>query len=229
MKVLFFDLETTGLLDSDPEITEIAFALYDTAFKRILLSGSTLVAGEKRIPDDVSDLTGISNAARKTGQIESAALVDFGKMMAEADALFARNGVAFDVPILKKRFEKHGYEYDDMPCIDDTLDIVYPKKIIGRTLSHICADHGFVNPFPHNAMGDVLAMIRIMEIGEYDLDAAFATAKTPAVHYIAEISYRDRELAKKAGFRWHPERKIWYKRARRGNPPSVEFPVAEAH
>jgi DNA polymerase-3 subunit epsilon len=79
-----------------------------------------------------------------------------------------------------------------------------------RKLVHLAAEHGFINPFAHRAMFDVLTMLMIFQ--RYDPAAALALAKEPVVTLKACVSYDDREKAKSRGYRWKDRQ--WLKAVR---------------
>ena len=136
----------------------------------------------------------------------------------------ARNGEMFDIPMLARSFDLEGMAFERPICIDDTVDLEYPESIKGRTLSHIAADHGFLNPRPHSGLADVMTLIGVMEKGEYDWDKMLQSAKSPIINVIAKVSFDERQLAKDAAFRWNPDEKLWTKRMRGARYEWEKFP-----
>lgn len=208
------DTETNGFLDN-PEsvVTEIACALVDFDEKRVVENSSVLFnAGEHVvIPKEITDLTGITRRhLTEFGHDKDHCQMFIDYWFNLGDAVMARNGVEFDSKILARSFKLP----ENMIMIDDMLDIDYPSWVKGRTLSYIAADHGFLNPFPHSAMGDVLTLAFVMLKGGYDMNAAFESAKTPVVEVKADVSFYEKDLAKSAGFSFNSDLKIWTKKMR---------------
>jgi DNA polymerase-3 subunit epsilon len=119
----------------------------------------------------------------------------------------AHNGLAFDRQVLKAWAEKYGLDWQpDKLWIDTKTDIEIPSRNSTR-LVYLAADHGFLNPFPHRAMFDVMTMMTILS--RYDLDKVIEVAKSPTLTLRAMVSYDDRELAKARGYHWQSETKQW--------------------
>jgi hypothetical protein len=86
-------------------------------------------------------------------------------------------------------------------------DIDYPPHIGSRRLSYIAADHGFVNPFSHRALFDVMTMLNVLSA--YELPKVIENALCPKIEIMAHVLYENREKAKKLGYRW--ENRLWSK------------------
>ena len=84
-----------------------------------------------------------------------------------------------------------------------------PPAITTRKLTHLAAEHGFLNPFPHRAVSDVLTMLKVLS--HYDIAPVLESARQPSFTVKACVSYDDREKAKARGYRWDAARKIWTK------------------
>jgi DNA polymerase-3 subunit epsilon len=228
VNIIFLDLETTGFLDEEPfRITEIAWAIYDPIVRRIVRCHSALI---NELPEnyqttaDIYDLTGLCGRTISDYGGSLKAQIEYMKpYMNEAMAIFARGGLWFDKPALEREAARVGADLllPKKVWIDDYYDIEYPSFVKGHSLSHIAADHGFLNPFPHTAMGDVMTLITVMKMGGYDLEDAYESAKQPLVEVQALVSFDNKDLAKAAGFKWDGERKIWHKVMRQGRYQSI--------
>lgn len=215
MRLLVFDTETTGLLDEeDSSVVEIGAVVWDTELDRMASAMSLIVDdGTREVRDEITRINGITGPLiERDGISPKLALQMFNSMSESCDGHAARNGLKFDWPFLRKMADScEGMELRDKPLIDDCVDIEYPPDHRGRTLSHVAADHGFLNPFPHTALGDAMTLMRVLQLGGYDMEEAFRSASHPLVEVRAAVSYDDRHLAKDRGFRWDPERRIWAK------------------
>jgi DNA polymerase III alpha subunit (gram-positive type) len=230
MKLLTFDLETTGFPENPKaKVIELSWALWDVTSGRIVKAQSDLIdaLGAEEVPDEIVEITGITTLMlRQNGIRLRDAMIPFLAVMDYADGLFARNGIKFDRVMLERDCLEEGIELPRLPLIDDYVDVAYPPKMKNCTLSHVAADHGFLNPFPHSGLGDVMTLIRVMQVGGYDMKAALDSARTPMIEVQAHVSYQGRDLAKALGFKWNPEpEKTWTKVMRQGayDPESYAF------
>ena len=230
MLVLVFDLETTGLLeDENSTITEMAYIIYDIGAKRDVKAKSYLVGTNLAITQEIEELTGITNALLDNYGCDSRHLCsDFTRQVDYCNGIvFARNGEGFDIPMLKRFFGRHGYEMPEVTCLDDYLDLEYPANIKGKNLSHIAADHGFINMRPHSGLSDVMSSIAIMERGDYSWEKMLESAKSKVIEVQALVDFHQKDLAKEMKFIWEPGTKRWIKRLReyKHNSTNYGFPT----
>ena len=212
MLVAGFDLETTGLnLESD-SIIESAVVLWDTERKCPMKIYSEMVFGRHIPPLEpiITELTGITNKDLESfGRPAFEVLDKSRKLLEEADYIIAHNGNIFDRPMFANNCERHSVKPVDRPWIDTVCDVQFPVSMNTRKLKHLAAEHGFVNPFAHRALFDVLTMLRVAQ--DYDWEKIIAYAKAPNLIVKAETSFQQKELAKKQNFMWNNEKKIWFK------------------
>lgn len=213
--LLGIDFETTWTEPVSPMLarpTELGAILYDTEGRKPLKMYNTLVydGDYPPSPDELVQLTGITDEMLKEHSIGPASMLDtLNSMIEECDYMVGHNGLEFDKIIYEQECERWAMRPVDMPWIDTKTDVPYPDHIKTRKLTHLAADHGFANPFSHRALFDVLTMLKVME--EYDFNEIIELSKQPNVRVIANVSYHDRELAKKRGYYWDGENKRWTK------------------
>jgi DNA polymerase-3 subunit epsilon len=93
-----------------------------------------------------------------------------------------------------------------LPWIDTLHDIPFATQPDSKKLKYLASDHGFINPFAHRAVFDVLTMLRVLS--EYDLSTVVGRAQTPDIIIRAVVPHPKRDgglgkdKAKLAGFRW---------------------------
>lgn len=219
MIVAGIDFETTSV---DPETchpTEIALVLWEASTNKIIEPMSFLL----EIPADVEitneHITGISkrltqNYGYRWQETQAYVL----QRLVYADYFMAHN-VEFDRTILKRMFDwesHHGEKpFDDSHWIDTMTDIPYPDHIRTRSLPYLAAEHGFLNPFPHRALFDVMTMIKIA--GMYDFADILTYAQSPTIWIQAVVSMADRQKAKDRHFIWDPVNKYWVKKIKELN------------
>jgi DNA polymerase-3 subunit epsilon len=218
MLVLGIDTETTGLDTAHDEITEIGAVLLETATATPLRMVSTMVwhEAQKPLTPDLEALTGMTNVILADyGCHPQAALAELVAIMETPGlvAVVAHNGTTFDKPLLEAQAKRWGVELPSLPWIDTSVDVEYPKTMQTRKLTHLAAEHGFVNPFPHRAVFDVLTMLTILS--RYDVAAVLEMSKQPSITLRAmtekpwEDGGKSTDAAKARGYRWNGETKMW--------------------
>ncbi len=225
MRLLGIDFETTGLNTGTDRIIEVGGVLWDTDLKKPLVTMNYFVHDPKTFPaiaPDASKVNGISEAMLLEFGIAPAIIYDELEHVCKShgvDYLVAHNAENFDKPILMAELSRiTNREFTALrstPWIDTRTDIAYDVEPTSRRLNHLAADLGFVNPFQHRALFDVLTMLRVL--ANYDINAVLEYQKIPFVTMQACVSYDERQLAKEQRFSWeqigdkkYP--KMWVKR-----------------
>lgn len=224
MRLLGLDFETNGLDTSTARITEIGAVLWDVEEKRPLVTYGCFLYDptyNEPLSAEITRLTGITDAM----------LVEFGTAPGpnlkwldsfcakhRVDYICAHNGENFDKPLLLSELARHSVEAGclrNLPWIDTRTDIPFPTEPDSRRLNHLALDAGFINPFSHRAVFDVLTMLRILS--NYDIKHVLEYQSIPFVTCRANVSYNDRDKAKAQRFSWekigektYP--KFWVKR-----------------
>lgn len=209
MLVAGIDFETTSV---DPETcypTEVGVVLWDPKRDKIIETISQLIF----VPiDDVitnQAITGIDQEmvtqyGWKIGDIRSMLV----NRLDGADWLMAHNA-DFDRTILNRIIPI------DKPWIDTMTDLPYPENFKTRSLPYLAVEHGFMNPFSHRALFDVITMIKIAS--QYNFEEILTYAKSPTMWLQAVVSFDDKELAKAQHFIWDPTNKFWVKQIKEFN------------
>ena len=203
MIICGLDLETTGLDPHKDVITEIGAVLWDTNLNMPIKFFNVLIKIDVPVPEFIKNLTGITDELLQTHGIElSEALSDLRKFAAPALYSMAHNA-PFDKGFLE------AVEVKLPTYIDSSVDVPYPENIQTRKLTHLAAEHGFVNPFAHRAVTDVLTMMQVCS--KYPWIETVTNAKTPNVALKAMVTFDNNHKAKGAGFRWEAGTKSWLK------------------
>lgn len=227
MRLLCFDLETTGLLEDETALpVELAWVIWDTTgYNRIVAAQSMLIEHETPVPEAPVALHGIDHKLTSDmGWDPRSALESFANDVSICDGLLTRNGVGFDWPMLCRLMDKVGFGMSKPPIIDDYLDIPYPASFRGNSLSYVAADHGFLNPFPHTALGDAMTLVRVMQVGKYDMHEALQSAMNQAIKVRAALTYDDKVIAEKSKFKWDPKTSVWQRSMRKHKYDAAEYP-----
>lgn len=213
MLLLGCDVETTGLSIKDDRITEVGAVLWDTDRKSPVRIYSSFMweEGYPPLTKEITELTGIVDDDLRDRSLPPK--VVFHELMSlcmEADFLVAHNGTNFDRPMMEAEMQRqHMIWKEPVEWIDTSVDLLFPKQISTRKLGHLAAEHGFLNPFPHRAVFDVMTMLKVLSC--YPIEEVIRLSRSPAKTIRAVVSFDDRKLASERGYRWNAEKKFWLK------------------
>ncbi|MBK1681383.1 3'-5' exonuclease family protein [Rhodocyclus tenuis] len=149
----FVDLETTGSTASVDRITEIAIV---TLVDGVSQSWSQLVNPQRRIPEFITRLTGISDAM-------VAAAPSFAEIAAEVcqrldGCVFVAHNARFDYGFLKSELRRVGIDFRAaVLCTVKLSRRLYPQSA-RHNLDSVIERHGIVRRERHRALGDALAI-----------------------------------------------------------------------
>ena len=218
------DVETTGLNSESCEIIELAYAVYDMRAKKPVFMRSDLILHEGlEVPPEITEITGIrTEDCRGWGEMPSLVYVEFLKYAQDMDFLVAHNA-PFDKAFVMKSMKEFGVEetIGHIPWIDTITDVNW-RTTGSRKLGYLAADHGFLNPFAHRALFDVITMMNLL--CEYDVDEIVRRSKIPTKKVIANVGFQDKELAKERGFKWDAEGKVWWMNMKEDEIKQTLFP-----
>lgn len=207
MLLLSLDFETTGLDPNSDRVIEVGAVLYSTAQDQQLMTQGYLVDHEIPIPPEITKITGIRKGMiDKFGLSSKTGLTMLLNMVDMCEAIIGQNIIDFDIPFLRNWVLREKEIFSDRLLIDTKTDLpgVEPKH-----LGYMAADAGFLNPFPHRAVSDCMTVLRLASM--HNIDDIVARAKSPRVTIQANVDYDTNAQAKKRGYKWEPDRKVWYK------------------
>jgi len=251
MRVLGLDLEgmnvdiKKGVNTKLDRITEIGAVLWDWEKKQPLKMFSHLIDEDDRpdITEENTAITGITEEMLEEFGVAGVGVADVLKqlssLMLKADYIMAHNGgnhlrpnEGYDYQMLKATFDRHKVPWPETVWIDTLTDLEFPEHILRHTkgrkdmmsLEHA---HGFINPFPHRAVTDVLSMLKIAS--NYGIERMFTLANSPMATLVWATGYpprgsspevmakfeKDKETARTNRFFWQPDAKEWTKRVKK--------------
>lgn len=224
MQFVAFDLETTGLDTKNDDIIELGFALYDTRFPAPLTMHSFLIQPKVAISEEITGITGITQEhVDKFGVPLDEAIFALIKCIQNAEYagpvkyLVGHNALDFDYPMLKNNCLRAGLELPQVTICDTKIDLPFEKTPKSTSLIYLAAEQGFLNPFPHRALFDAMTCAKLLSY--FDVEKVLASSNYPLVEIRADVRFEQRDLAKKAGYGWDPERKIWVRKIRQDKLP----------
>ncbi|MFD0913433.1 exonuclease domain-containing protein [Methylophilus luteus] len=166
--ITFLDLETTGATPLKDRITEIALVRFDGGVETA--RWQTLVNPQMDIPPFIQSLTGINNA-----MVEHAPLFSevASQLLAFLDGtVLAAHNVRFDHGFLKTEFKRLGINLQQkVLCTVKLSRLLYPQHF-SHGIDAIVARHNIVGIARHRAMGDVEAVLRMLEDARQELGEA---------------------------------------------------------
>ena len=213
--ILGLDFETTWTNPVNAKIArpiELGAVLYDEKLNKVLEMESCLIydTDHPDSPKELEDLTGINDDMRKQhGVAPKNAFITLNRLMEKSDFVVAHNGTFFDKIIYEEECDRLGLKPVEKLWIDTKSDIPFKPGVKTTKLTYLCAEHGFVNPFAHRALFDVLSMIKILSY--YNFDEILKLSKEPTYKVVAKVSYEKRQEAKDRGYHWNGEEKQWVK------------------
>jgi DNA polymerase-3 subunit epsilon len=208
MRVIGIDVETTGLDCKKDHITEIGACLWDCESKKPLQIMSSFVRTSHDIPELIVKLTGITKEmANSPFSLPIAgAMVELNFLMSEADYVVAHNA-KFDKGFILEAAKNSQVKLPGHHWICTMMDVPYPETITSRKLEFLCCQHCFLNPFSHRAIFDVMAMLKLFSM--YNFNDIMVLSKSPTLTVQANVSFEHKQKAKEAGFHWNSERRQW--------------------
>lgn len=216
--VTIIDTETTGV-DDDAICIEVAAALFDVRHASVVESFGSLIRAEA---NPAAHINGIPEAMLADAPEASYAWNGIAQLAREGEAFIAHNAT-FDARFVPPRI------IADRPWICSLNDFEWPR---GRgSLINIALALGLGVATAHRAMADVDLLARCFartaELG-VDLDVMLARGLRPKALYAACVSYEQNGLAREAGFRWEPQRKLWVRRMATEDTAALPFRVKAA-
>jgi DNA polymerase-3 subunit epsilon len=227
MLLLGLDLECSSLDPKTGKILEVGYCLKKVNEDRPWLLKSEFVYskswGDDFIPHEATLVNGIfPDHCKRFGRPLATIAKEINDLIKKhkVDYIVCHNA-AFDIPYYLHHVEDlsvdHWEDFKATPVICTMTHVPYEPSITTRSLSFLAASKGFLNPFPHSALSDVLTMFKVLDC--YDINKVVEISKEPSAVYQAMVGFNDREKAKKLSFRWcelegKTYEKAWVKRLR---------------
>jgi len=224
MLVLGIDLETTGLDTANDRITELGYALWDTSmgapvgiFNNLVYEPSMDARFTPEACEMMERVCGITVPMLHTFGIPPDQAIDqllAAVQLYKPEYVIGHNWENFDGPMLTMELKRQGGVLN-LPSIDTRTDLPFASEPDSRKLKHLALDCGFINPFPHRAVSDVLTMLKVLS--HYPIEKVIDYSKIPWVTIRADVKFEQKELAKARRYSWEKlgdkeYKKCWVKR-----------------
>ena len=219
-KILILDTETTGLDENEDEIIEIGCILFHVSSKSVLSQVSFLFPVST---NEAEHVNGISAEVTNITQPWEDGLNFFLKLVDYSDLIVAHNA-DFD----KKWFGKGRLPKLDKRWICSLEDInwSFQKSLKLRpSVTDLALSFSIPVWNLHRALSDCFYISEVFKKCE-NLEEILLKATEPRNLYKALVSYEERELAKKAGFRWNsPVEGAWSRKLTADEASKLDFNV----
>jgi DNA polymerase III subunit epsilon len=214
-RVLILDTETTGLDASRDRIMELALLRVDVDNATGLPTGTVEVYDGLEdpgmpIPQEVQDLTGISDAMVRGHKLDEPRVL---AMLADADLVVAHNA-GFDRPFVEARLA----QFAQLSWACSFADLDWKKEGRGSAkLTHLALELGWFYD-AHRAEMDCHALLAVLASalplsGQTGLGRLLSVAARPSYRLQATAAPFDaKDLLKARGYRWDGTNKVWHTR-----------------
>ncbi|GAB1376806.1 hypothetical protein MASR1M48_16580 [Lactococcus petauri] len=220
MKILGLDTETTGLDQQKDEVTELGLVLWDWEGKKPLKMSNYLIKPTIAISDEASRVSGLTEADFTYAKPIEKVNEKLEWYLNEADYVMAHNA-PFDKSFVTRIFATELAK--SKLWIDSRTDIIYDDvKHKNKNLVTLAATHGFLNPFPHRALFDVMTMLKVAS--HYDLEVMVFRANSPTLEIHSLAPFAQKDEVKAHGFYWDADRKVWFMNIKECDLATKEFP-----
>jgi len=218
--ILILDTETTGLDENKDEIIEIGCILFNVTSKSLLSQVSFLLPVSS---NEAEYINGISAEVTNIKQPWEDGLNFFLKLVDCSDLIVAHN-VEFD----KKWFGKGRLPKLEKKWVCSLEDInwSFQKNLKNRpSVTDLALSFSIPVWSLHRALSDCFYISEVFKKCE-NLEELLIKATEPRFLYKALVSYEERSLAKKAGFRWNnPQQGAWAKKLTVEEANNLDFNV----
>jgi len=210
--ICLLDTETTGLSPATERVIEVAVTLFDLDTASPIQSFASLIRHDSNAAENINN---IPVAALLKAPLPDQVWKMVQSLTGAADIIIAHR-VEFDQPFVEAELLRSAIGKPTIPWVCSKFDLKWPKQTReGGSLVALALEHGLGVSSAHRASTDVDILTRLFarahELGA-DLREMMKYGLRPKGKIQALVSYDDREQAKKAGFQWDGEKKIWTKR-----------------
>lgn len=226
--LLIIDTETTGFNPENDCVIELGAILYNVDYQTVIHQLSMLFPA----PDNPAEkINRIPSSVLPTIDLDlqRSMLLTFEQMVKHATYAIAHNA-EFDRQWFNGRHLPQ-LTNEDKPiqwlCTMD--DFTWPQQNRpGESLVTLALAHGIGVSSAHRALTDCQLIAALFDRMEKDrLPEMIAAAARPKSCFQALVSYDARQLAKDAGFKWNPDRKIWTRKMVEEDTQTLPFPVVK--
>lgn len=202
MNALILDVETSGLDPDNDHLLEVGMVLWSIEHRTTIDVASYLV----RAPDNAAQaINGIPPALVREAKLWREQARGAVSAWAERAIVVLAHNADFDVQWLPPF---------SIPVVDTAWDVDWPRVCADRKLTALALAHGLAVMEAHRALPDCQLLARLLErVAElgHDVGELLRRAMRPKVEIVSLAPFEKKDVVKAAGFRWSPERKVWWR------------------
>ena len=208
MLIAAIDVETSGLDFRTDKTIEVGAVLWDTDRQAPVHFFNNFIKHENlELTAKTTKLTGIDNALVDRWGFEPTNIASHIAWMLSQTNYALAFEADFDKGFIYRLLHEQNYALPNLTWIDARYDPPFKDDKGKGNLTLVLAKHEILNYFPHRAFGDIISTCKM--VSKYNWENTIRRANTPTLEILANVSYQEKDLAKDAGFFWHPERKQW--------------------
>lgn len=205
------DVETTGTVLDEGAIIELAIRPFrfdqDGVITYIGVASSWREDPGVPLTAETTAITGLTDDDVSGQRIDD---VEATRLLRSASLVVAHHA-AFDRPYVERRLQ--GVRGLDWACTFRQIDW-RARGFDGRTLGYLVQQVGYFYR-PHRAAIDVDAVIQMMRVRDENdttvLAELVANAAAPSwIVYAEGASFEAKDVLKARGYRWDPDRRVWW-------------------
>lgn len=218
--LLILDTETTGIDPKNGKLIEVAGIFFNIPSNSIIQQVSTLYYAEDNSAEHINNIS-VASLKSVNNDLHEHANILLSYMFTNCDAVIAHNA-NFD----RRWIERHAVQKDlslQKKWLCSKEDIQWLPSV-SLKLVDIAAAMGVPVISAHRALSDC-QMLASCLAKLPDLKVQLESGASKSL-YVANVSYEDRDLPKKAGFYWNADKKKWLKKMRQEQAQCCNFPIA---
>lgn len=209
---VYIDTETTGLEVGRDKVIELAMVAFEYDLEgnvyRVLRTNSQLEDPGRPLPQEIVNLTGLTDADLAGQQISETEVSEF---LEDARLVVAHNA-AFDRPFVEKRLP----QFAALPWACTIADIGWRDLgFSSASMDYLAYRHGFFFE-GHRALIDSQAGVRILASAENGTGrTAMALLRENALQNSVKLwaensPFDSKDALRERRYRWNPEARVWW-------------------
>jgi DNA polymerase III alpha subunit (gram-positive type) len=171
-KILFFDLETTGLDFKRDRIIEFGGVVYDFTTNEVIEKHSFFINAGKQIPKNIEKLTGISNTAIIESGVSEQVLFDTVSKYFTSNTLLVAYNIHFDINFMYELLKRFKLKIKN-PNLLDMLTVYRENHEFPHKLANAIEKYNIPVKPTHRSLDDTEAMVILFEKMKSEFDDIF--------------------------------------------------------
>lgn len=216
MKILIYDVETTGLDPKKDSIIEVAAVILDLKNKIISSQRSGLIYAKTN--PEAEKITGITQEMLDGVKNNHCDIFSFIHFMANSSDCVVAHNASFDKNFTEEKnqiFKRKDGKILEWVC--SCYELNYDLQLENKKLTTIANALNLDSAGAHRAMADVMMLANIflkIDNIEEQIKKILSDRLKPAYKIISLAPFEKKEDVKRAGFRWDGTLKLWWKSVR---------------